>query len=264
MGMFQGRWVRIEGPEDTGERRECEVLRDRTCRVDGRPVYRLDAVAIGRRPDELLLHKSEIGVKGSKGKTHEVLTIEKDGRLRGYLKPHASNTLTYLRPPDVGSSGTTGVRSHGRENEMASGKRDKKELQVGRDAVVMGDVSGSVGDGSVVIGATDSRGNVVLNQPMAVGRGAKAGPGSIAIGAGAGAGAGFDIVQALSEIQKIVQSTSDPELIQRVAELRSEAESEKRDRSRIQRLWSGVKGAAPLATWAHLVVRISEWVGNLS
>ena len=113
-------------------------------------------------------------------------------------------------------------------------------------------------------GATDSRGNVVLNQPMAVGRGAKAGPGSIAIGAGAGAGAGFDIVQALSEIQKIVQSTSDPELIQRVAELRSEAESEKRDRSRIQRLWSGVKGAAPLATWAHLVVRISEWVGNLS
>ncbi|MGD8230145.1 MAG: hypothetical protein PVI20_20380, partial [Desulfobacteraceae bacterium] len=60
---------------------------------------------------------------------------------------------------------------------------DNKRLDVGKDAVVMGDVSGNVGDGSVVIGPTDNRGNVILNQPMAVGRNAHAGPGSIAIGA---------------------------------------------------------------------------------
>lgn len=64
-----------------------------------------------------------------------------------------------------------------------------RKLDVGRDAVVMGnDVTGNVGDGSVVIGATDDRGNTILNTSMAVGRGATAGPDSIAIGAGAHAG----------------------------------------------------------------------------
>ena len=62
---------------------------------------------------------------------------------------------------------------------------------VGNDSVVMGQVSpnAKIGDRSVVIGATDARGNTILNQPMAIGNGACAGPGSIAIGANAGAGA---------------------------------------------------------------------------
>jgi hypothetical protein len=63
-----------------------------------------------------------------------------------------------------------------------------RKLNVGKDSVVIGDVSGNVGVGSVVVGPTDDRGQVILNQPMAVGRDAFAGPGSIAIGAGAGAG----------------------------------------------------------------------------
>lgn len=67
------------------------------------------------------------------------------------------------------------------------------QVTVGNDSVSMGAGSGSVGDRSVRIGPTDSRGNTVLNQPMAVGRGAKAGPGSIAIGANAGAGAIRDV-----------------------------------------------------------------------
>jgi hypothetical protein len=47
-----------------------------------------------------------------------------------------------------------------------------------------------IGNGSTVVGATDSNGNTILNQaPLAIGRGAHAGPGSIAIGTGAGAGA---------------------------------------------------------------------------
>jgi len=61
------------------------------------------------------------------------------------------------------------------------------EVEVGEDAVVIGDVKGRVGNGSVVIGPTDGNGNTIITQPMAVGRGAKAGPGSIAIGAGASA-----------------------------------------------------------------------------
>ncbi len=63
--------------------------------------------------------------------------------------------------------------------------------QIGADAVVIGNVPSTarIGNGSVVIGATDARGNTILTQPMAIGHGAQAGPGSIAIGAGAGAGA---------------------------------------------------------------------------
>ncbi len=80
------------------------------------------------------------------------------------------------------------------------------EIKTGKDTVVIGNVSGEVGDGSVVIGATDERGNTIINQPMAVGRGAKAGPGSTAIGAGAAAGTDLfhliDQLKALPEVQK--------------------------------------------------------------
>jgi hypothetical protein len=63
-------------------------------------------------------------------------------------------------------------------------------LITGQDSVVMGHVpdNSRIGEGSVVIGPTDSNGNVILNHSMAVGRGACAGPGSISIGAFAGAG----------------------------------------------------------------------------
>ena len=59
---------------------------------------------------------------------------------------------------------------------------------VGKDSVVMFAPNAHVGDGSVVIGATDGNGSTILRETMAVGRGAYAAPGSIAIGAGAGAG----------------------------------------------------------------------------
>ena len=59
---------------------------------------------------------------------------------------------------------------------------------VGKDSVVMYAPNAIVGDGSVVIGATDGHGNTILTQTMAIGRGTYAGPGSIAIGAGAAAG----------------------------------------------------------------------------
>lgn len=63
-------------------------------------------------------------------------------------------------------------------------------MKVGKDSVVMGKVSpdSTVGDGSVIVGATDANGNTILNTQMAVGHGAKAGQDSIAIGAFASAG----------------------------------------------------------------------------
>lgn len=84
----------------------------------------------------------------------------------------------------------------------------KKNLNVGKDAVVMGDVTGNVGDRSVVIRATDNRGNVILNQQMAVGYSAQAGPESIAIGAFAGAGAANlpTVADLIIQIEKLKES----------------------------------------------------------
>jgi hypothetical protein len=63
---------------------------------------------------------------------------------------------------------------------------------VGKDSVAIGRVTAPVGDRSVVVGATDSNGNTIITNPMAVGYNAQAGPGSIAIGANARAGVSLD------------------------------------------------------------------------
>ncbi len=88
---------------------------------------------------------------------------------------------------------------HGRANaqlvqkgEVMSDKpAPTPSLDVGDESVVVGRVAPNtrVGNRSTIVGATDDRGRTILNTPMAIGRGAYAGPGSIAIGTGAGAGA---------------------------------------------------------------------------
>lgn len=93
-----------------------------------------------------------------------------------------------------------------------------RELKVGRDAVVMGNVIGAIGDGSVVIGATDDRGNVILNQSMAVGYGAFAGPGSIAIGAFAGAGSN-ELFSLMAQLRSAVERSGDEACLAQVEEL---------------------------------------------
>jgi len=79
-------------------------------------------------------------------------------------------------------------------------------MQVGKDSVVIGNVPSHihVGDGSVVIGATDANGNTIINQPMAVGYGARAGKDSISIGAFSGAGHDEEM------LSKIPSPTSSP------------------------------------------------------
>ncbi|HEX4504502.1 MAG TPA: hypothetical protein VH722_02135, partial [Alphaproteobacteria bacterium] len=61
---------------------------------------------------------------------------------------------------------------------------------IGNDNTLVGrvDPMRSMGSGNTIVGATDANGNVMLNTPMAIGRDAHAGPGSVAIGAGANAG----------------------------------------------------------------------------
>jgi hypothetical protein len=81
---------------------------------------------------------------------------------------------------------------------------------VGDNSVVLGNHKGNVGNNSVVVGATDERGNTVLNTPMAVGRDAHAGPGSIAIGAGAGAG--------LAKPRQVAETSASREALARALE----------------------------------------------
>ena len=101
-----------------------------------------------------------------------------------------------------------------------------RKLNVGIDSVVIGNVTGDIGNGSVVIGATDDRGNTIINTPMAVGRGAFAGPGSIAIGAGAGAGVGASLPFLVNQLSDAVAHVNDPQVTARFNELIAELAGE--------------------------------------
>ncbi len=101
-----------------------------------------------------------------------------------------------------------------------------RKLNVGIDSVVIGNVTGDIGNGSVVIGATDDRGNTIINTPMAVGRGAFAGPGSISIGAGAGAGVGASLPFLVNQLSDAVAHVNDPQVTARFNELIAELAGE--------------------------------------
>ena len=130
----------------------------------------------------------------------------------------------------------------------------EKKLNVGTDSVVMGDVSGNVGDRSVVVGPTDNKGNTILNQPMAVGHGAHAGPGSIAIGAGASAGSElFHLIEALRtnpEIQK------DGALVSIIDALTIELRKSDPNPETVNSLWSIIQSSATVGGALSLAQQI--------
>lgn len=134
----------------------------------------------------------------------------------------------------------------------------KKHLFVGKDSVVIGNVSGNIGDGSVVIGATDPNGNTILNKSMAIGRNAYAAQDSIAIGAGAGAGSGIEMV--LNQIGKIIQNTDDPELLDSFTAFCAELNKPNKNKTLLTTLWNGIKSAAALNGFTALTAKISEWI----
>ena len=138
--------------------------------------------------------------------------------------------------------------------------KDKK-INVGEDSVVIGNVYGNVGDRSVVVGSTDNRGNTILNQPMAVGYNAHAGPGSIAIGANVGAGTSIPMV--LKELHKMIESTDDPVLIESFKELCSELKPPQKDKTKISRLWEIIKKSAALSGAVDILTKVSAFIGSL-
>ena len=135
-----------------------------------------------------------------------------------------------------------------------------RKLSVGKDAVVIGNVTGHVGDGSVIIGATDERGNTIINTPMAVGRGAFAGPGSIAIGAGAGAGASANLPFLVNQLYDAVGKTNDPALVAQFNELIAEVNGEngKTDKSKIKTILGHLRNAATLNGVLGLIDKIAS------
>lgn len=135
-------------------------------------------------------------------------------------------------------------------------------MKIGKDSVVIGNVPSNiqVGDGSVVIGATDSRGNTIINQPLAVGRGAQAGPGSIAIGAFAGAGVAqhqslVNLQIALQQFAEFVSSQNNAALAQEFEKLKAELKNPEPNRSAVLSAWEGVKAVATIDGALNLLTK---------
>jgi len=133
------------------------------------------------------------------------------------------------------------------------------KIKTGKDTVVIGNVSGDVGDGSVVIGATDERGNTIINQPMAVGRGASAGPGSIAIGAGASAGS--NIFHLISQLKELPEVQTDQPLLATIGVLETELKKDEPQTRTIQSLWSVIQASASVSGVISLVQQIGKMLG---
>ena len=138
-----------------------------------------------------------------------------------------------------------------------------RKLNVGIDSVVIGNVAGDVGNGSVVIGPTDNRGNTIINTPMAVGRGAFAGPGSIAIGAGAGAGTGASLPFLVNQLSDAVAQTNDPKITARFNELIAELAGENGtlDKTKARSILDQFRNLATLNGVWGLIDRISGLLG---
>ena len=135
----------------------------------------------------------------------------------------------------------------------------EKKIKTGKDSVVIGDVSGDVGDGSVVIGPTDEQGNTIINQSMAVGRGAKADNGSIAIGAGACAGS--DVLQLIDQLHNLPELQSNQTLLSTISNLRDEVSKSNSSELTIKPLWNIIQTSATVGGAIGLVQQIGKALG---
>lgn len=137
------------------------------------------------------------------------------------------------------------------------------KLKVGKDSVVYGNVEGEVGDGSVVIGPTDTNGNVILNNTMAIGRGAWAGPNSISIGAGAGAGQ--QVPYLINQLGELVERTGEQKLVENFNTLVTEISNSKAplNKSKINTALEYLKNAATLNSALELLGKIKAYIATL-
>jgi hypothetical protein len=139
-------------------------------------------------------------------------------------------------------------------------------VKTGKDSVVIGNIglNAEIGEGSVVIGATDAFGNTIINQPMAIGRGAVAGPGSIAIGAGARAGVSVDGSRDLEHLAAVIARQNNEELKQQFAVLTDLLNQPKPDRSAVLKTWEAIKAANTLQAFHGLLAKISGALVSLT
>ena len=138
-------------------------------------------------------------------------------------------------------------------------------MKLGKDNVIIGSVPSDleVGDGNVIIGATDDRGNTIINTPMAVGRDAQAGPDSIAIGAGAKAGSAVTLGEAIQKLINIAEAAQDRESVALLTQIDTELEKAEPDKSIILRAWNAVQAAASIAGAYSLVQAITNFLNGL-
>jgi len=138
-------------------------------------------------------------------------------------------------------------------------------MKIGKDSVVMGNVPQNieVGEGCVVIGPTDARGNTIINQPMAIGRNAQAGTNSIAIGAGANAGEGFNLVAAIHELSNLAQQSNNLHAVGHLSEISGELKKAVPDKSLILKSWDAVKAAGSIDGAYNLVAKVSQVLASL-
>jgi hypothetical protein len=137
-------------------------------------------------------------------------------------------------------------------------------MKTGKHSVVIGNVptSSNIGEGSVVIGATDSHGNTFITTPMAVGYGAKAGHGSIAIGAFAGSGLpdlSFppELQSEMESLVNVAVRQSNQQLISAIEKLTAELRQPMPKKSAVLTSWEAVKAIATVDGAYNMLAKAS-------
>lgn len=108
-----------------------------------------------------------------------------------------------------------------------------------------------IGEGSVVIGATDAHGNAIFTTPGAFGFGAKAGAGSIAVGAFAGACASQllfpeKIREELLALTAFAKEQRHDQALAALKDISAELSKQTPEPSTIHRAWGGIQALATI------------------
>lgn len=126
----------------------------------------------------------------------------------------------------------------------------------GDDNVIIGNRRVN-GNRNVIIDATDTNGNTILNHPMVVGYNAKGGHNDIVIGSRAGAGS--DLFLLLDQLKTIVP---EGKTVHCITMLISELKSPKKDKTKIETLWASIKAAVTIGNAVDLIAKISPLIGT--
>ncbi len=132
-------------------------------------------------------------------------------------------------------------------------------MKIAKDAIVIGNVPDNVevGEGGIRIGATDARGNTILNTPMTIGRNAQGGPNSVVIGAGANGGSTVNLAEVLYQLAEIARANNQHELLNNINATIVESQKLQPNKSRLETSWDAIKAASTIDGVFSLVERIA-------